>query len=108
MSWLNPLQDDEKREQLDRKVLDWRQRGLEQRAAKLRVVETRQGIRVGRARVRPDTPSHTPGTNRGEEWALHATEQGRVGWSRQARSATAINPTLHDAVDHRMPHLPPA
>lgn len=108
MSWLNPLQDDEARERMDRKVLEWRQRGLAKRAAKLHPVDTRQGIRVGKPYVRPDTPSHTPGTNKGEEWALQATEKGRVGWTRQARSATAINPTLHDALDHRMPHLPPA
>jgi len=108
MSWLNPLQDDETREHLDRKVLEWQQRSLDKRAAKLRPVANRQGIRVGRPYVHPETPSHTPGTNKGEEWALHATEKGRVGWTRQARSATSINPTLHDAVDRRMPHLPPA
>jgi hypothetical protein len=71
-------------------------------------VVTGHGLRIGRADVRIDTPSHTPGTNRGEEIVLKYPEKGRITKARTARSATAINPKYRDPIDPRMPFLPPA
>ncbi|HUX68109.1 MAG TPA: hypothetical protein VMV31_11540 [Terriglobales bacterium] len=66
------------------------------------------GIRVGRPQVHLDTPSHTAGTQRGEEVIRRAPEKGHAGMAREARSATSINPEQRGPVDVRMPHLPPS
>ena len=58
--------------------------------------------------VKPDTPSHTKGTNRGEELSQKSPEPGREGKTATARSSTSINPKAEDPIDPRMPHLPPA
>ncbi len=61
--------------------------------------------------VRPDLPSHTPGTPKGEERVRHAgREPGRehVKLGRTARDATSINAKARDPIDPRMPHMPPA
>lgn len=58
--------------------------------------------------VRPDTPSHTTGTNKGEEYARRSPEPGREGQTATARSSTSINPKAEEPIDPRMPHLPPA
>ena len=58
--------------------------------------------------VRPDLPSHTEGTNKGEEWARKCPEPGREGHTAMARSSTSINPQAAGPIDPRMPHLPPA
>lgn len=58
--------------------------------------------------VRPDTPSHTEGTRRGEEWARMCPEPGREGMTATARSSTGINAEAAGPIDPRMPHLPPA
>ncbi|MGH9487404.1 MAG: hypothetical protein ACRD04_07410 [Terriglobales bacterium] len=108
MSSLNPLRDDRTRQKLAEHLLGRHERGLDKREQRARPVAVPHGIRVGKPYVEPDTPFHTPGTNKGEEWALKTKEKGRVGKQRHARSSTSINPFLHDAVDHRMPHLPPA
>lgn len=71
-------------------------------------VVTGHGLRVGRADVDIDTPSHTPGTRRGEEVGLRHPEKGRTSKARTARSATAINARQRGPIDPRMPHLPPA
>ena len=71
-------------------------------------VVTGHGLRVGRPDVRIDTPSHTPGTTKGEQVVLKSPEKGRTTKARTARSATSINPSLHGPIDARMPHLPPA
>jgi hypothetical protein len=60
--------------------------------------------------VRPDLPSHTPGTPRGEERVRRegrepGREDTKVG--RVARDSTSINPRARDPIDPRMPHLPP-
>jgi len=66
-------------------------------------------IRVGAARVHADTPSHTPGTRKGEELVQQSPEKGRSGGTaRRARSSTSINAHLREPIDPRMPHLPPA
>jgi hypothetical protein len=58
--------------------------------------------------VTPDKPSHTPGTNRGEELQRKRPEPGRGGKSATARSSTSINPKAAGPIDRRMPNLPPA
>lgn len=70
-------------------------------------VVTGHGLRVGRPDVDIDTPSHTPGTQRGEEVVLKHPEKGHTTQARTARSATAINPRQRDPIDSRMPFLPP-
>lgn len=110
MPSLNPLRDDRTRQKLAKNILEMHEGGLHKREhrAHEHIEQEIAGVRVARQLVRIDTPSHTPRTNRGEEWSRKKDEKGRVGKTRHARSATSINPLLHDAVDHRMPHLPPA
>jgi hypothetical protein len=60
--------------------------------------------------VRPDLPSHTPGTPKGEERVRkEGREPGRRSrqTGRTARDATAINPEAREPIDPAMPHLPP-
>jgi hypothetical protein len=58
--------------------------------------------------VTPDTPSHVPGTHKGEEWQRRSPEPGREGKTATARSSTSINPKAESPIDPRMPNLPPA
>jgi hypothetical protein len=58
--------------------------------------------------IKPDTPSHSRGTHKGEGRAESQREPGREGKTATARSATSINPKAHEPIDPRMPHLPPA
>jgi hypothetical protein len=55
-----------------------------------------------------DKPSHTPGTNKGEELQGKSPEPGREGKTATARSSTSINPKAAGPIDPRMPNLPPA
>ncbi len=57
---------------------------------------------------KPDTPSHTPGTNKGEDWVKHGREPGREHVYATARSSTGINAKAATPIDPRMPHMPPA
>lgn len=57
--------------------------------------------------VRPDTPSHTKGTHKGEEWMSKCPEPGREGDTANLRSSTGINWKAREPIDPRMPHLPP-
>jgi hypothetical protein len=63
---------------------------------------------MGRQHVKPDTPSHTKGTHKGEEWARKYPEPGRESKTATARSSTSINPEARGPIDPRMPNLPPA
>ena len=61
--------------------------------------------------VRPDAPSHTPGTPKGEERVRRfGREPGRQDGrpSRTARDATSINAQDEEPIDPRMPEMPPA
>jgi hypothetical protein len=61
--------------------------------------------------IRPDLPSHTPGTPKGEERVQReGREPGRENplLGRTARDSTSINPSARDPIDPQMPHLPPA
>jgi hypothetical protein len=65
---------------------------------------------MARQDVRPDTPSHTPGTAKGEERIeIHGREPGRKDRraGRTARDSTSIDPQSREPIDPRMPHLPP-
>jgi hypothetical protein len=66
---------------------------------------------MARQDVRPDLPSHTPGTPKGEERVLqHGREAGRRNQEphRTARDSTSINPEARRPIDPRMPEMPPA
>ncbi|MCU1347308.1 MAG: hypothetical protein JWO56_338 [Acidobacteria bacterium] len=57
--------------------------------------------------VKPDTPSHMPGTLRGEERA-QTDHSGRDGNRRNQRDSTSINPEARKPILPGMPDLPPA
>jgi hypothetical protein len=60
--------------------------------------------------VRPDLPSHTPGTPKGEERVRReGLEPGRRRREphRTARASTSIRPEAREPIDPRMPHLLP-
>lgn len=62
-------------------------------------------------RYKSDMPSHTPGTNKGEEWiSKRGREPGRQSRfaARTARDATGIEAQRRDPIDPRMPFIPPA
>jgi len=63
-----------------------------------------------RQRVKPDLPSHTPGSRKGEEeLGRSGSEPGREKrGTRTARDATSLNAEKRDPIDSRMPHMPPA
>jgi hypothetical protein len=63
---------------------------------------------MARQHTTPDSPSHTSGTNRGEELSRKSPEPGREAATANARSSTSINPRAAGPIDPRMPHLPPA
>ncbi len=61
--------------------------------------------------VRPDLPSHTPGTPRGEERVREkGREPGREHprFGRTARDSTSINAKARGPIDPAMPQMPPA
>lgn len=62
---------------------------------------------MARQHTTPDSPAHTPGTHKGEEWVRTQKEPGREGETATARSSTGINPRNREPIDPRMPHLPP-
>lgn len=63
---------------------------------------------MARQDVTFDKPSHTPGTNKGEELQAKRPEAGRESQTAKARSSTSINPGARGPIDPRMPQLPPA
>ena len=64
-------------------------------------------IRVGKPRVRPDAPAHTPGVRAGNE-GPYADMPGHLpaGRSTAARS-TGINAQAENPIDPRSPNLSP-
>jgi hypothetical protein len=63
---------------------------------------------MARQDTTPDKPSHTPGTNKGEELMSKSPEPGRETGTAKSRSSTSINPDAAGPIDPRMPHMPPA
>lgn len=61
----------------------------------------------------PPSPSHVPGTNKGEELVAKRgrepgrAEKGKKGY-RSARDSTSVNADTHGPIDPRMPEMPPA
>jgi hypothetical protein len=65
-------------------------------------------LRIGKADVKPDTPSHTKGINQGNE-GKNEKQAGHLADGRvTAARSTGINPKAHEPIDPRMPNLPPA
>lgn len=65
-------------------------------------------IRVGKSRVRPDTPSHVPGVRQGNAEGAYLSQPGHhPDGSVDARRSTGIQPHRRDPIDPRMPNLPP-
>jgi hypothetical protein len=63
---------------------------------------------MARDDVKPDAPSHTPGTPRGEDVLRKQGDAGYRGNTRMSSDATGINPDASKPIDPRMPNLPPA
>jgi len=59
-------------------------------------------------KTKVESPSHVPGTHRGEEWVRHSKEPGRETQISTARSSTGINAHKRGPIDPRMAHLPHA
>jgi hypothetical protein len=60
----------------------------------------------------PPTPTHVPGTNRGEELVRqHGREPGRSKTAqsyRNSRDSTGLNPDQERPIHPKMPQMPPA
>lgn len=55
-----------------------------------------------------ESPSHTAGVHRGEDWSKHGNEPGRERETPTSRNSTGINADKREPIDPRMPNLPPA
>lgn len=66
-------------------------------------------IRLGKAEVTPDLPTHVPGIQQGNAKGSYEKMVGHNpdGTSTAARS-TGINPKMHEPIDPSMPNLSPA
>jgi hypothetical protein len=68
-----------------------------------------EGIRVGPARVKPSTPTHTSGARRGNAPGNYASSPGHLPDERStARRSTGINPDSRNPILPEMPNLSPA
>ncbi|GHF07064.1 MULTISPECIES: hypothetical protein [Streptomyces] len=64
-------------------------------------------IRVGKADVKPDTPTHVRGMREGNKGPHRRQAGHHEDGTSDARRATGIHPKKHDAVAETMPNLPP-
>jgi hypothetical protein len=65
-------------------------------------------IRVGKADVKPDTPTHVRGIRQGNTPGSHKKQSGHhEDGTADARRSTGIQPKKHDAILKIMPNLPP-
>ncbi|GGV23214.1 hypothetical protein GCM10010182_52030 [Actinomadura cremea] len=65
-------------------------------------------IKVGKAHVKPDTPSHTRGVRQGNKKGNYKKQPGHhKDGTADARRSTGISPKKHDAILPIMPNLPP-
>lgn len=65
-------------------------------------------IRVGKAQVRPDTPTHVTGIEQGnEKKAYHKQVGHHEDGTADARRSTGITPKAHNPILKVMPNLPP-
>lgn len=65
-------------------------------------------VRVGKAQVAPDTPTHVKGIEQGNEPGSYEKQVGhKPDGTADARRSTGITPKRHDAILPVMPNLPP-
>ncbi|MET7318633.1 hypothetical protein ABZX83_25295 [Streptomyces thermoviolaceus] len=64
-------------------------------------------IRVGRAHVRPDSPSHVPGQTQGNAGPRTAQPGHHPDGTADARRSTGIHWKKHDAISKIMPNISP-
>jgi hypothetical protein len=65
-------------------------------------------IRVGKADVRPDTPSSVPGIDQGNAKGAYEKQVGHhADGTADARRSTGIHPAKHDAISKTMPNISP-
>jgi hypothetical protein len=65
-------------------------------------------IRVGKAQVQPDTPTHVKGIEQGNEKGAYDKQVGHhPDGKADARRSTGIRPKKHNAILKVMPNLPP-
>jgi hypothetical protein len=66
-------------------------------------------IRIGKADVRPDLPTHTPGIRQGNQPGRYHRQPGHTPEGRStAQRSTGINAKDREPIDPRMPNLTPA
>jgi hypothetical protein len=67
-----------------------------------------EGIQVGKARVRPTTPTHVRGNRAGNDPGNYERSPGHLPDGRStARRSTGINPRKRDPILGTMPNLSP-
>ncbi len=67
-----------------------------------------EGIRVGRARVKPTSPTHVRGMRIGNATGNYEKSHGHFPDGRSnARRSTGIDPSHHDPILPEMPNLSP-
>jgi hypothetical protein len=65
-------------------------------------------IRVGKPDVRPDTPTHVRGLEKGNEGKRVGTQPGHhKDGTASARRSTGVNAHKHEPILKIMPNLPP-
>jgi hypothetical protein len=68
----------------------------------------KDNLKVGKPDVRPDLPSHVPGTKQGNAPGNYEKSGGHLPDGRStARRSTGIEPGKRDPIDPRMPNLSP-
>jgi hypothetical protein len=66
-------------------------------------------LKLGKAHRSTDAPTHTPGIKQGNSIGNYAKQSGHLPDGRAtAEKSTGINPDKRNAIDPRMPNLPPA
>ncbi len=66
------------------------------------------GIRVGRAKIKPTSPTHIPGMRIGNEVGHYEKSHGHLPDGRStARRSTGIDPAHHEPILPEMPNLSP-
>lgn len=65
-------------------------------------------LKLGKADVSPDLPSHTDGVKSGNSKGNYAAQEGFLPDGRvTAAISTGMDPKAHGPIDDRMPNIPP-
>ncbi|WP_307624294.1 hypothetical protein [Streptomyces sp. V3I7] len=64
-------------------------------------------VRVGRAQVKPDTPTHVCGMHEGNKGPYQGQRGHHEDGTADARRSTAISWKKHDVLLEVMPNIPP-